>query len=50
METPSSARNLHKNPQILNIPSKSTANWPGIVGPWGKSFAFNFGDRDCHGG
>jgi hypothetical protein len=45
-----SARNLHKNTQILNMPDKSAANGPSIVGPWPKSSPFNFGARDCHGG
>jgi len=45
-----SARNLHKNPQILNMPDKSAANGPGIVGPWRKSSPFNSGARGCHGG
>jgi hypothetical protein len=45
-----SARNLHENTQILNIPGKRAANRRRIVRPWGKSSAFNSGDRDCHGG
>jgi Domain of unknown function (DUF4173) len=47
---PSSARNLHKNPQILGIPDKCPANRPGIVAAWGKSSGSNFGRRDCPGG
>src|SRR6266851_7403072 len=31
-----SARNLHKNPQILGMPHIGAANRWGIVGPWGK--------------
>jgi len=45
-----SARNLHKNPQILGIPDKCPANRPGIFAAWGKSSASNFGRRDCPGG
>jgi hypothetical protein len=45
-----SAENLHENTQILNIPGKRAANRRRIVRPWGKSSAFNSGDRDCHGG
>src|ERR1700688_610024 len=47
---PSSARNLHKNPQILGIPDKGPANRPGIVAAWGKSSGSNFDRRDCPGG
>jgi hypothetical protein len=32
-----SARNLHKNPQILSMPPIGAANRRGIVRPWGKS-------------
>jgi hypothetical protein len=45
---PSSARNLHKNPQILGTAGKRAAHWPDMVETWGKSSAFNSGDRDCH--
>jgi hypothetical protein len=31
-----SARNLHKNPQILSMPHIGAAHRRGIVGPWGK--------------
>src|SRR5260370_14907538 len=38
---PASARNLHKNPQILNMPHIGAANRRGIVGSWGKSHQEN---------
>jgi len=47
---PASARNLHKNPQILGIAGIRIADGPRMVGPWGKSSAFKFADRGCHGG
>jgi len=34
---PASARNLHKNPQILSMPHIGAANRRCIVGSWGKS-------------
>src|SRR5258708_17715417 len=45
-----SARNLQRNPQILNIGSKRAAKRPGMVAPWGRSSRFNFGSHDCDGG
>jgi hypothetical protein len=38
---PASARNLHKNPQILSMPHIGAANRRRIVGPWGKSHQEN---------
>src|SRR5260370_16491017 len=38
---PASARNLHKNPQILNMPHIGAANRRGIVGSWGESHQGN---------
>jgi hypothetical protein len=46
---PASAQILHKNTQILSALHKRTANRHGMVGSWGKSSLFNFGDRGCHG-
>src|ERR1700723_4727668 len=45
-----SARNLHDNPQILNITSKRAANPPCIVVAWQRSSPFNSRGRGCPGG
>jgi hypothetical protein len=45
-----SAQNLHRNPQILSTLRKRTANRPGMVRPWRRSSAFDFGEPDCRGG
>jgi hypothetical protein len=47
---PTSARNLHENPQILNGLGKRAANARTILGAWGKSSPFGFRARDCHDG
>jgi hypothetical protein len=49
-EAPFFARNLHKNTQILSVPRIGAANWPGMVGAWGKSSPFSFDDHACHDG
>jgi hypothetical protein len=46
---PPSARNLHNNPQILNVTNKRAANPLCIVTAWQKSSPFNFESRGCPG-
>jgi len=42
-----SARNLHNNPQILNMTSKRAAHRPCIVVAWQTSSQFNSRGRGC---